>query len=63
MAGEGAEFLYEITSVIPEGYKEAAAKNELEIGDSARGCIFAANDIDLINLINFGSSKGQKDRG
>lgn len=63
MAGEGAEFLYEITSVIPEGYKEAAAKNELVIGDSARGCIFAANDIDLINLINFGSSKGQKDRG
>ena len=49
--------------MIPEGYKEAAAKNELEIGDSARGCIFAANDIDLINLINFGSSKGQKDRG
>lgn len=61
-AGEGAEFLFEITSVIPEGYKDAASKNDLTIKDGAHGCIFAANEIDLINLINFGSSKGQKDR-
>ena len=61
-AGEGAEFLFEITSVIPEGYKDAASKNDLTIKDGAHGCIFAANEIDLINLINFRSSKGQKDR-
>ena len=61
-AGEGAEFLFEITSVIPEGYKDAASKNDLTIKDGAHGCIFAANEIDLINLINFESSKGQKDR-
>ena len=61
-AGEGAEFLFEITSVIPEGYKDAASKNDLTIQAGAHGCIFAANEIDLINLINFGSSKGQKDR-
>lgn len=61
-AGTGAEFLYEITSVVPKGYKEAAAKNELPMSDNARGCIFHAEGVDLINLINFGSSKGQKDK-
>ncbi|QUB60859.1 VWA domain-containing protein [Prevotella melaninogenica] len=60
--GAGAEFLYEITSVVPEGYKEAATKNELPMSDNARGCIFHAEGVDLINLINFGSSKGQKDK-
>ncbi len=60
-AGEGAEFLFDITSEIPEGYKDAAAKNELSVKENSRGCIFAADGIDLINLINFGSSKGQKD--
>lgn len=60
-AGEAAEFLFDITSEIPEGYKEAATKNELPMKENARGCIFAADGTDLINLINFGSSKGQKD--
>lgn len=60
-AGDGSEFLFDITSEIPEGYKDAAAKNDLAVKDNSRGCIFAADGIDLINLINFGSSKGQKD--
>lgn len=60
-AGEAAEFLFDITSEIPEGYKEAAEKNDLSVKDGSRGCIYAADGIDLINLINFGSSKGQKD--
>ncbi len=63
VSGEGAQFLFKITSVVPEGYKEAAAKNELPITDNARGCIVNADGVELINLINFGSSKGQKDRG
>lgn len=60
-AGKEAEFLFEITSVIPAGYNEAAAKNSLSIKENSRGCIFNAKGEDLINLINFGSSKGQKD--
>ncbi len=61
--GEGAQFLFDITSVVPEGYKEAAIKNELPITENARGCIVNSEGVDLINLINFGSSKGQKDKG
>jgi len=60
-AGPGAEFLYNITSVIPAGFSDAARKNELELKSNARGCIFNANGVDLINLVNFGSSKGQAD--
>lgn len=61
-AGDGASFLYDISSEIPEGYLDAAAKNELPVKPHSRGCIFSAEGTDLINLINFGSSKGQKDR-
>lgn len=60
-AGKEAEFLFEITSVIPAGYTDAAVKNELPVKENSRGCIFNAKGEELINLINFGSSKGQKD--
>ena len=43
------------------GYKAAAKKNELEIKDGSKGCIFNADAVDLIKLIDFGSSKGQGD--
>lgn len=61
-AGEPARFLYEISSVIPEGYKDAAKKNELNIQEGSRGCIFNADAVELIKLIDFGSSKGQGDK-
>jgi len=59
--GEGAQFLYEISSVIPDGYKEAAVKNGLELKENSKGAVFAADAENLIKLIDFGSSKGQRD--
>ena len=60
--GEGAEFLYEISSVIPEGYQSAANKNGLELKEGSKGAVFAADAENLIKLIDFGSSKGQRDQ-
>ena len=60
---EQAQFLYDITSEVPESYKAAAAKNELPTKDGSRGCIFGADGVQLIQLIDFGSSKGQGDKG
>ena len=61
-AGRPAQFLYEISSVIPAGYKGAAAKNKLSIKEGSKGCIFNADAVELIKLIDFGSSKGQGDK-
>ena len=60
--GAGAEFLYEISSVIPEGYIDAARKNELPVKPESRGCVFSADAVSLIKLIDFGSSKGLGDK-
>lgn len=60
---EEAKFLYDITSEVPEAYKAAAAMNELPTEEGSRGCIFGADGVQLIQLINFGSSRGQGDRG
>lgn len=57
-----AQFLYDISSVVPESYKDAAAKNELPTSSDSRGCIFGADGVQLIQMIDFGSSKGQGDR-
>lgn len=59
---EEAKFLFDITSEIPESYKAAAAKNELSTENGSRGCIFGADGVQLIQLIDFGSSKGQGDK-
>lgn len=63
ISDEAAQFLFDITSVIPESYKAAAAKNELPIEVDSRGCIYGADGVQLIQLIDFGSSKGQGDKG
>ena len=55
--------MFDITSEIPESYKAAAAKNELSTENGSRGCIFGADGVQLIQLIDFGSSKGQGDKG
>ena len=60
---EQAQFLYDITSEVPESYKAAAAMNELPTKEGSRGCIFGADGVQLIQLIDFGSSKGQGDKG
>jgi hypothetical protein len=63
LSQEEAQFLYDITSGIPDSYKAAASKNELPIKNESRGCVFGADGVDLIQLIDFGSSKGQGDKG
>ena len=60
---EAGQFLFDITSEVPESYKAAAAKNELPTKEGSRGCIFGADSVQLIQLIDFGSSKGQGDKG
>lgn len=60
---EAGQFLYDITSEVPDSYKAAAAKNELPTKEGSRGCIFGADGVQLIQLIDFGSSKGQGDKG
>lgn len=60
---EAGQFLYDITSEVPESYKAAAVKNELPTKNGSRGCIFGADGVQLIQLIDFGSSKGQGDKG
>lgn len=59
---EEAQFLFDITSEVPESYKSAAAKNELPVESGSRGCIFNADGVQLIQLIDFGSSRGQGDK-
>lgn len=63
LSQEEAQFLFDITSEVPESYKAAAAKNELPVEAGSRGCIFNADGVQLIQLIDFGSSKGQGDKG
>ena len=63
IAQEAGQFLYDITSEVPESYKAAATKNELPTKEGSRGCIFGADGVQLIQLIDFGSSKGQGDKG
>ena len=63
--GEGsspeARFLFNISSEVPEAYFAAAAKNGLPLEDGSRGCIFEADGVQLVSLIDFGSSKGMGD--
>lgn len=58
---EEGKFLYKISNAIPEAYDKAAKKVELLVRPNARGCISGADAVDLIKLIDFGSSKGQSD--
>ncbi len=60
---EAGQFLFDITSVMPDSYKGAASKNELPVKDGSKVCVFGADGVDLIQLIDFGSSKGQGDKG
>lgn len=60
--GTEAEFLFEISTEIPESYQGAAEKNGLSYKPGARGAIYQADGVDLISLIDFGSSKGQGDK-
>lgn len=62
LQSEEARFLFEISSVIPEAYYPAADKNGLKVSAGSKGCIFQADEVQLIQLINFGSSTATQDR-
>lgn len=60
--GEEAKFLFEISTEIPASYKSVGeAKFGMGINDGARGAVYDVEGVDLINLIDFGSSKAQGD--
>lgn len=59
---EEAQFLFDISTEIPDSYKGAAAKNGFSYEAGARGLICQCDGVELISLIDFGSSKGQGDR-
>lgn len=63
LTSDGAKFLYEISTEIPEAYRSAAEKNQLGYNAGARGAIYNADAEHLVKLIDFGSSKGQGDNG
>ena len=56
-----SKFLFEISSVVPDAYKAVARAKELDVKEGSKGCIFEADEVQLISLIDFGSSKAQRD--
>lgn len=56
------KFLYDISTEIPDSYKGAAEKNGFSYKSGARGLICQCDGVELVGLIDFGSSKGQGDR-
>ena len=58
----GAQFLFDVSSVIPASYRAVAdTKFGMKVSDNAKGCVFEADGVHLIQMIDFGSSKGQQD--
>lgn len=57
-----AKYLFKISSKIPEAYKAAAIKHDLNVKANSRGFVSNAEPDTLIKFINFGSSAGA-DRG
>ena len=62
LEGDEAKFLFEISTEIPASYKSVGeCKFGMAINDSARGAVYDVEGVDLVNLIDFGSSKAQGD--
>lgn len=55
---EQAKYLFNISSIIPEAYRNAAKKHQLNVKDNSRGFVSNAEPETLIKFINFGSSAG-----
>jgi len=62
LKGRQANFLYEISSEIPEALKVTADKFGIVLGKHARGFVSNASPDVFIKFINFGSSGGLVDR-
>jgi len=57
---EQAKFLFKISSIIPDSYKDAAKKQDLNIKLNSKGFVSNAAPETFINFINFGSSGGKR---
>jgi hypothetical protein len=55
---EQGKFLFSISSKIPDSYKDAARKQELDVKPNSRGFVSNADPETFIKFINFGSSGG-----
>lgn len=58
---EMAELLFKISSKVPDAYKVAASKLQLNVKQNSKGFIANADPVTLIKFINFGSSGGMQD--
>lgn len=57
-----AKLLYKLSSVIPESYREAARKLELNISENSRAMVTNADPTTFVKFINFGSSGANQDK-
>jgi len=58
IADEQAKFLFEISSKVPDSYKDAAKKQDFVVQPESRGFVSNADPETFIKFINFGSSGG-----
>lgn len=58
LSDEEAKLLFNISSKVPESYKEAARKHDFKIANESRGFVSNAEPLTLTKFINFGSSGG-----
>lgn len=56
LSDEQAKFLFNISSKVPESYKEAALKHDFKVKENSRGFVSNAKAEVLIKFIDFGSS-------
>ena len=59
---EQAKFLFKISSEVPESYKDAARKLELDLSEHSKGMVSNADPTTFIKFINFGSSGANQDK-
>lgn len=57
-----AKFIYKVCSIVPESYKEAARKLELNVSENSRAMVTNADPTTFVKFINFGSSGTNQDR-
>lgn len=60
---EYSKLLFEISSIVPDSYKDAALKHDLVVKNQSRGFVSNARAESLIKFINFGSSGGTDKKG
>lgn len=61
LSDDQAKFLFEISSKVPESYKQAAIKQDFKVKAESRGFVSNAEPESFIKFINFGSSGGGSD--